>query len=148
MIRNQVEELNIRNDGGSKNHTVFSGLKINVILIFVVCVGEKQIQSLKEQIHRCHMEEMMVKLKVEQMKKLTHNECEKVFSLAQQREELTLVRFEIYYESIYNIIISKTKSRGMKIYPFIPILNRNFNFGSNTFYLLCSIFISRCLIKK
>lgn len=99
--------MNIRNDGGLKNHTIYFGLKINVISIFVVYTGEKQIQSLKEQINRCHMEEMMVKLKIEQMKKLTHNECEKVFSLAQQREELNLVRFEIYYKCIYNIIISK-----------------------------------------
>jgi len=37
------------------------------------------------------MEEMMVKLKIEQMKKLTDNESDKVYSLAQQREELTLV---------------------------------------------------------
>lgn len=39
------------------------------------------------------MEEMMAKLKVEQMKKLTDNECEKVYSLAQQRDEMTMVRF-------------------------------------------------------
>lgn len=55
--------------------------------------GEKQIQQLKAQNHRYHMEKMMVNLKVEQMKKLTDNECEKVYSLAQQREELTSVRF-------------------------------------------------------
>lgn len=59
----------------------------------IFSTGEKQIQQLKEQNHRYHMEEMMVKLKVEQMKKLTENECEKVYSLAQQREELTSVRF-------------------------------------------------------
>lgn len=59
-------------------------------------IGEKQIQLLKEQNHRYHMEEMMVNLKVEQMKKLTDNECEKVYSLAQQREELTWVRYTIY----------------------------------------------------
>lgn len=51
----------------------------------------KQIQVLKETNHRYHMEEMMVKLKIEQMKKLTNNECDKVYSLAQQREELTVV---------------------------------------------------------
>lgn len=57
----------------------------------MISIGEKQIQQLQEQNHRYHMEEMMVKLKVEQMKKLTENECEKVYSLAQQREELTSV---------------------------------------------------------
>lgn len=62
-------------------------------------IGEKQIQQLKEQNHRYHMEEMMVKLKVEQMKKLTENECEKVYSLAQQREELTSVGFTKYDNS-------------------------------------------------
>lgn len=54
-------------------------------------IGIKQIQVLKETNHRYHMEEMMVKLKIEQMKKLTDNESDKVYSLAQQREELTLV---------------------------------------------------------
>ncbi|XP_025198104.1 LOW QUALITY PROTEIN: coiled-coil domain-containing protein 39-like [Melanaphis sacchari] len=67
MLRNRVEELNVTNEG-----------------------GVKQIQVLKETNHRYHMEEMMVKLKIEQMKKLTDNECEKVYSLAQQREELTV----------------------------------------------------------
>ncbi|XP_026819655.1 coiled-coil domain-containing protein 39-like [Rhopalosiphum maidis] len=67
MLRNRVDELNVTNEG-----------------------GVKQIQVLKETNHRYHMEEMMVKLKIEQMKKLTDNECEKVYSLAQQREELTM----------------------------------------------------------
>ncbi|KAF0760526.1 Uncharacterized protein FWK35_00012662, partial [Aphis craccivora] len=67
-LRNRVEELNVTNEG-----------------------GVKQIQALKETNHRYHMEEMMVKLKIEQMKKLTDNECEKVYSLAQQREELTML---------------------------------------------------------
>lgn len=57
-------------------------------------IGEKQIQLLKEQSHRYHMEEIMMKLKVEQMKKWTEKECEKVYSLAQQREELTAVCYE------------------------------------------------------
>lgn len=38
------------------------------------------------------MEEMMTKLKMEQMMKLTNNECKKVYSLEQQRNELTEVR--------------------------------------------------------
>ncbi|XP_022180530.1 coiled-coil domain-containing protein 39-like isoform X1 [Myzus persicae] len=67
ILRNRVEELNVTNEG-----------------------GVKQIQVLKETNHRYHMEEMMVKLKIEQMKKLTNNECDKVYSLAQQREELTM----------------------------------------------------------
>ncbi|VVC43706.1 Hypothetical protein CINCED_3A017141 [Cinara cedri] len=65
-FRNRVEELSIRNEG-----------------------GEKQIELLKEQNHRYHMDQMMAELKVEQMKKMTDNECEKVYSLAQQREEMT-----------------------------------------------------------
>lgn len=60
-------------------------------MFFIYNKGVKQIQALKETNHRYHMEEMMVKLKIEQMKKLTDNECEKVYSLAQQREELTMV---------------------------------------------------------
>lgn len=62
---------------------------------FILRIDEKQIQSLKEQSHRYHMEEMMVKLKVEQMRKMTENECEKVYTLAQQRDELTAVSFTI-----------------------------------------------------
>lgn len=39
------------------------------------------------------MEFMMANIKLEQMKKLTDNECEKVYTLSQQRQELTEVRF-------------------------------------------------------
>lgn len=61
------------------------------ILFTTYNIGVKQIQVLKQTNHRYHMEKMMVKLKIEQMKKLTDNECAKVYSLAQQREELTMV---------------------------------------------------------
>jgi len=67
-----------------------------VYLLFVFfSVEEKQIQSLKEQNHRHHMDEMMVKLKMEQMIKMTNNECRKVYSLEQQRDEITEVRLLI-----------------------------------------------------
>ncbi|XP_025423908.1 coiled-coil domain-containing protein 39-like isoform X2 [Sipha flava] len=64
--QNRVEELFIRNAG-----------------------DEKEIQSLKEKNHRYHMEEMMMKLRMEQIKKLTENECKKVYTIAQQRDEIT-----------------------------------------------------------
>ncbi|XP_050422642.1 coiled-coil domain-containing protein 39-like [Adelges cooleyi] len=51
--------------------------------------GVKQIKSLKEQNHHHHMEELMLKFKVAQMKKSMDHECEKMHSLARQREELT-----------------------------------------------------------
>lgn len=97
-LRNQVEELNVHNEGGSMYFYHRSGiyeLKINNIshFFFVSCIGEKQIQSLKDQMNRSHMEFMMANIKLEQMKKLTDNECEKVYSLSQQRQELTEVRF-------------------------------------------------------
>lgn len=66
-----------------------------MMFMFYLSLGEKQIKSLKEQNHRCHMEEMLAELKMEQMKKLTNNECEKVYSLAQQRDEITSVRFSM-----------------------------------------------------
>jgi len=77
-------------------------LELNKLTVFFVLfsthnIGVKQIQVLKETNHRYHMEEMMVKLKIEQMKKLTDNECDKVYSLAQQREELTLVGTRFSY---------------------------------------------------
>lgn len=66
----------------------------NIYYFYFLHIGEKQIQLLKEENHRYHMEEIMMKLKVEQMKKWTEKECEKVYSLAQQREELTAVRLK------------------------------------------------------
>lgn len=72
-------------------------------MFFIYNKGVKQIQALKETNHRYHMEEMMVKLKIEQMKKLTDNECEKVYSLAQQREELTMVYKCFLIKNHYNI---------------------------------------------
>ncbi|VVC44037.1 Hypothetical protein CINCED_3A009069 [Cinara cedri] len=63
--KNRVEELSIRNEG-----------------------GEKQIQLLEEQCNRNRIEDRMMKFKVEQIKKMMDNECEKVYSLAQQRDEI------------------------------------------------------------
>lgn len=68
-------------------------ITLDVFFFFVSCTDEKQIQSLKDQINRNHMEFMMANIKLEQMKKLTDNECEKVYTLSQQRQELTEVRF-------------------------------------------------------
>lgn len=62
-----------------------------IFVFFFFCTGEKQIQLLEERNHRHHMEEMMIKLKIEQMKKLTDNECKKMSSLEQQQNELTEV---------------------------------------------------------
>lgn len=74
--------------------------------MFFHLIGEKQIKSLMEQNHHHHMEEMMTKLKMEQMMKLMNNECKKVYSLEQQRNELTEVRtkpLQIY--SVGKIVI-------------------------------------------
>lgn len=79
-------------------------MDLSVIIFSFICVGEKQIQTLKEQSRRYYMEEMMVKLKLEQMKKMTDNECEKVYSLAQQKEELILVG--IFCNSIHSCFIA------------------------------------------
>ncbi|XP_050529073.1 coiled-coil domain-containing protein 39-like isoform X2 [Daktulosphaira vitifoliae] len=49
----------------------------------------KEIQQLKDQNQQCHMEELLLKLKVAQIKKIMDDECEKAFSLSKQREELT-----------------------------------------------------------
>lgn len=63
--------------------------------ITIMNLGEKQVQSLKEQNNRYHLEEMMMKLKMEQMMKLTKNECKKIYSLEQQRNELTQVDMSV-----------------------------------------------------
>lgn len=94
--RNRIEELNILNEGGTPRHATNVGFKLcSNVVSYAWCfhlIGEKQIQSLKEQNYRHHMEEMMTKLKMEQMMKLMNNECKKVYSLEQQRNELTEVR--------------------------------------------------------
>lgn len=89
--QNRVEELFNRNAGGLYIHVVVENIKLIIFFIFHR-VGEKEIQSLKEKNHRYHMEEMMVKLKMEQIKKLTENECKRVYTMAQQRDEITWVR--------------------------------------------------------
>jgi hypothetical protein len=44
------------------------------------------------------MEEMMMKLRMEQIKKLTENECKKVYTIAQQRDEITWVCVVVRYQ--------------------------------------------------
>lgn len=69
------------------------------MMIYLPCffssIGEKQIKLLEDDCQQNRIEEKMLKFKIDHIKKMMDNECEKVYSLAQQRDEISAVSFSI-----------------------------------------------------